>query len=487
MLYGVAFYCIETYFERRTLKESTFKFGEVYMVKKVIALCLLSLAGTVASGVTRDSSLSVLVIGDSNTEHGFITLALGDTLRKHYGGSTGTGYLPFDSAFYTLRYNRVPGFSIAYPETWTLLDMFEWNRLEEKPYLSPNGQWCKSTSVGARATVTFPGNGIDVYWLAQPAGGEFSVTIGGTVRCTVSTVGEIGVQKTTITGLEGTSQTMQCDVTSLPESGSVILLGVDARTDLVGSGGRSVVHNWGNGWSSTMDFLAIDSLVFQTGLQKLAPDVVVVLLGTNDHLQDSRAPESLTTNLITIINRIKAAGFTGKIMLVSTFMTENESGATFVPQYREISWPGAAAATGVAYWDMSTWFDMWSMPVMMDGNHCNELGGKLIGHEMFRRIQTAFPSSAVELQHQRKLNHHNDNYGQPRYVAGQLILPLYKGELETMELFAMNGTRVNISVQGAHGSSGSSCMVPRLSTGVYSLKVQWQNGRTQSWRLPVLQ
>ena len=454
------------------------------MCQKILLSVLFSFTAAVCS---PGSGLSVLIIGDSNTEHGFISLALADTVRSYYGGSSGTGYIPFDAAFYELRYQRVPRFSMEYPDTWKVIDMFEGSRLQEKPYLSPNGQWLKSASVGATAMVTFPGNGVEVYWLAQPTGGDFSIRIGSTYQCTVSTAGPTSVHKTSVTGLTGSSQFMQCSVTSLPEAqSSVVLLGVDARSDSSEStGGRSVVHNWGNGWSATSDFLAIDSLVFQTGLRELAPDIVVVLLGTNDHLQDSRSAADLKVNLKAILNRIKAAGFSGKIMLVSTFMTDNESGRTFVPQYRATAWPEAAAETGVPYWDMSTWYGNWDPRYMMDGNHCNATGGRKIAVEMFRQILAAFPATGIS----RKANDVRPAVamqGQPWYTQGRIILPGQQGMPQSVELFSPDGSCKEIVLPGKPVSTGISYTVPRLGRGVYSLRARWKDRSVRTWLVTVL-
>ncbi len=47
------------------------------------------------TGTSRSAGFSVLIIGVSNTEPGFISLVFADTLRNYYpGGSSGTGYIP---------------------------------------------------------------------------------------------------------------------------------------------------------------------------------------------------------------------------------------------------------------------------------------------------------------------------------------------------------------------------------------------------------
>jgi hypothetical protein len=356
-------------------------------------LCMfLALPGALGA---EKKGMSILVIGDSNTEHAFITLHLADTLRKYLGvAAMGSGYIPLDSSFYAIRYKRYSGITIGYDTvSWKLMDMFEWTRLPP-PFVSPNGQWLKSATVNARAAVTFIGNGADVYWLADSLGGTFSIDIDDTMRTVVTTSGKISVRKTAVSGLGFRSHTMRLTVTAIPDGGRVTLLGFDARNDFSNEPKRSVVHNWGNGWCSTQDFLGIDSIVFASGLRVLAPDVVVVLLGTNDHLQDNRSAVDFKAKIISIVNRIKASGIDAGILLVSTFMTNNTSGATFLPQYRATSWPEAASETGVQYWDMSGWFGPWKGYQMMDENHCDEGGGHKIANEMFNQILQRFNASS---------------------------------------------------------------------------------------------
>jgi Leucine-rich repeat (LRR) protein len=360
------------------------------MKKILLFFCIL--VTTVLAGNT---GWSILIIGDSNTEQGFITHSLADSLLAYVGASSsmGTGYIPINSGFYEVRDGRVPDVKTSYSDSWKLMDMFEGTRLPP-PYLSPSGHWLVSSTAGAVATVTFAGNGVDVYWLSNTNGGEFSIIIDNVAKDTLNTNGSRSVQKTNIKGLNSGNHTMQLKVLSVPSSGNVTLLGFDGRNDISGITNRSVVHNWGNGYSASIDFMKIDSAVFATGLQKLDPDVVLLLIGTNDHLQDKRSAPEFKANLKVILNRIKAAGFENRVLLVSTYMTHtgDGSGAVFIPQYRATSWPEAAKETSVSYWDMSTWFgDDDAQWLYFDGCHCWDVCGKRIAPEMLRQIIARFP------------------------------------------------------------------------------------------------
>jgi lysophospholipase L1-like esterase len=403
-------------------------------------------------------------------------------LQRYFGvASMGTGYTPLNSGFYELRNNVFSGLTVSYPNTWTLLDMFEGSRLSTKPYLSPHGHWLESSTVGATATVTFPGNGVDVYWLSDTAGGRFSIIADNVAKDTVNTAGSRGVLKTTVAGLTSGNHTVQLRVTSVPVSGNVTLLGFDARNDLCGAAKRSVVHNWGNGYAATVDFLGIDSTVFVTGLQKLSPDIVVVLLGTNDHLQDSRSAPELKANLKAIINRVKAAGFAGKIMLVSTFMTNNTSGATFIPQYRATSWPQAADETGVAYWDMSAWYGAWNSALMLDANHCNQTGAKKIAVEMLRQILTKFPPVSIAETRSRTAAEANVR---PLCASGRLFAPVTGQGRLRIEITDIKGAVIKKTYMNASQGTILHCGPGHLSNGIYIVNVNG-NGTRVGWRLPV--
>ncbi|MEO6094384.1 MAG: SGNH/GDSL hydrolase family protein [Fibrobacteria bacterium] len=431
----------------------------------------------------RKDGMSVLIIGDSNTETGFTSKALADTMRTYFGvASAGTGYIPLNSGFYEISSHLISDVTISYQNTWKFIDMFEgYPRQTAKPYLSPSGHWLTSSTVNAVATVTFPGNGVDIYWLANTTGGSFSIIVDNVTDTTVNTAGPHGVQKTEISGLTSGNHTVQFKVTSVPASGSVILLGFDARSNFSAVTSRPVVHNWGNGWSATSDFLDIDSVIFATGLQKLAPDIVVVLLGTNDHLQSSRSALDVKTNLKAIINRIKAAGLTGKIMLVSTFMTNNSSGATLVPQYRAISWPQAASETGVAYWDMSTWFGVGSNALMQDANHVNLAGGKKIGVEMFRQILEKFPPVSTSETHARAATKLKSF---ARYTNGRLLVPIDGEGSFHIEVADLRGTLILKRNGNASESHVVDFGLVHLDTGMYIVKVH-QGESNATWSIAV--
>ena len=433
----------------------------------------------------EDKELSILVIGDSNTEYGYITRALADTLSNlFYTGAGGTGYIPLNSSFYAVRYKRYQDISITYSSTsWICMDMFEGTRMATIPYLSPNGHWLKSIMSGAVATVQCPGNGIDIYWLSHSTGGTFSISIDEKIYDTISTIGSQSVQKTSIHGLSTDKHTVHFEVISVPAQGNVTLLGFDAHYGTADQYKRSVVHNWGNGYCTTADFLNIDSTIFVSGLQQCKPDVVVILLGTNDHFQDRRSAPEFKTNLKALINRIKTSEVTANILLTSTFMTNETTGATYLPKYQATAWPEAASETEVEYWDMCAWFGPYDATYMNGSVHCNARGGKKIASEMLKKILQRFPTITSR-----------STYGAPfsspsysiHYTPDMLIVKQKNYLPYQINLFSTAGKRF----ASLHGSGSHTFRLDRKNginkPGIYIAKLHI-DGRTEYYHFPVVQ
>jgi hypothetical protein len=435
---------------------------------------------------------TILLIGDSNTEFGYYSTALMDTLQSYYGvKGMGPGYIPMDSSFNALQKKNYlvhkDTVSIRYPvTTWTKYDMFEGTRLSSMPYLSGNGQWLKSTTVGAIDSVIFLGTGVDVYWLADSLGGSFSIAIDGVLIDTVSTKGTRSSQKTIITGLTVQRHTMLLKVLSASAAGPVILQGFDSHTDMSGHSKRSLVHNWGNGYCATLDFVRIDSTIFVTALQQLAPDVVVILLGTNDYGIDSRSAAEFKTFLKVIINRVKAANINSGIMLVSAFNTlgaDTVKAKQFLPQYKATSWPEAASECGVEYWDMNTWFTPYVTTAYMSGVHIvNAAGGKILGNEMLNQILKRF---TTPIKNPVIVSSTKPSLAGVEYHPERSLL-IVKGTAHySLELISLNGARVahvSSSTPHTYTLNSGEFSVP---AGVYYLRVCCA-GKSAVWSVPVL-
>ncbi|HUU96733.1 MAG TPA: hypothetical protein VM487_13430, partial [Phycisphaerae bacterium] len=227
-------------------------------------------------------ALNILIIGDSNTEIGHISNGLNTLLKEQFGDS-GSGYVPLHERDQRWLPKTI---AVRNDDGWKKFDMFDGARLPP-PYLAPDGNWVTSVRTGATTTVTFTGAAIDIYWLGQPEGGAIQVVLDGKPGKPISTAAPtLAVNKTHIPSTKAGDHVL----TLTAGGGKVTLLGADA---LAGAGNRrAVVHKWGNGFSTTKDFLAIEEGILRTGLEELNPQVVVLLLGTNDHNIDKSSPEA---------------------------------------------------------------------------------------------------------------------------------------------------------------------------------------------------
>jgi hypothetical protein len=344
--------------------------------------------------VTTPSVKRVLQIGDSNTEIGYITNGLRNSIIDDLGDQ-GTGYYPLNAARTGAAYNTLPaGFSITNDASWQQLDMHNGTRLTA-PHWAPDGNWIESSTANATTTVQFNGTGLDIYWLARSSGGSFSVTVDGVPNSTVNTNDSAtSTKRTRITGLASGNHTVLLKVVS----GNVALLGVDAMKGSTLDGDRSVVHKFGNGWAATEDYLAIDTGVLQSAMALLDPTDVCIVLGTNDHNNDNRSPPDFQTNMETLIGRIQTALPSAKIWVVSTFETDTTQGkTTLLPNYVATSFPGAATATSSSYWNMHGWFGAYNAGRMLDAFHCNSTSGASIGQELYRNLTTTAPTAQASM------------------------------------------------------------------------------------------
>lgn len=337
--------------------------------------CLCSQSGNSSSGDLK-KSMRILIIGDSNTEIGNITMPLKAMIDSKYGNS-GTGYCTLNPS----SMGRVPdSLSVNCDTNWIRFDMRDGWVPEPGPYFAPDGLSISSERPGATVTVRFNGTGIDLYYLQDQEGGRFNVSIDGRKKVTVNTkVSPASTGKVQYCNLSSGWHSMTVKV----NTGRVTLFGVDARRADVKDDTRFVLHKWGNGWASTAEYTGIDRNVFITGLKKLNPDKVVILLGTNDHGLDRRDALTVRDNLKEIITRIHEALPSSGVIVVSTFATSDSEIQGILPGYVTTSFPGAAREAQASYWDMSTWFGPYDPAKLEDGVHVTETYGRTIASMLF--------------------------------------------------------------------------------------------------------
>ena len=347
--------------------------------KKNIAFSLF-LYICISCSQKEKQSLRILLIGDSNTEAGNITMPLKKLLDSAYGDH-GTGYC-------TLNPNsmgQVPdSLSVQCDSNWAMFDMRNDFKPEQPPYYSPDGLSISSSKHGAIVKVNFSGKGIDLYYLTHPAGGNFSVVIDGIEKGIFSQNDRVyKTGKMSFKNLTHDKHLLSVKVIA----GAVTFLGIDVKRTNVENKRRFILHKWSNAWASTNDYLNINREVFSSALQELDPNRIVILLGTNDHNLDHRNPDTFKSNLKELVRRIKNALPATEILIVSTFTTDSDESRNILPLYISKSFPEAAGETNSSYWNMNAWFGPYDPQKLPDGVHVNEIYGKLIAAELFKRLK----------------------------------------------------------------------------------------------------
>ena len=340
------------------------------------------------------AGLNVLVIGDSNTEIGYITGELARLFEQKYG-YFGSGYHSLNAPI-GMGSGYLPYLKIENVGWWQKPAMVQPGA--PKPYVAPDGSYVWSNLAGAHTEVKFWGDAVDVYWLADPDGGEMSATVdAGPVQAVQTKSAARTVQRTTVKGFAAGWHTLTLTV----KSQTITLLGVEARVETPVGAARAVVHKWGKGWATTADYLDVDPAIFAAALKLLQPDVAVILLGTNDHNLKGYNRDEYAANMAKIIARVKMAVPATRVLVVSTFQVNSGWSNNGLAQYLQVL-PEICRQSGAAYWDMSTWFGgPWAKNnadgLMQDGVHVNQKGGeKIVGqlYEELRKVAITPPAAA---------------------------------------------------------------------------------------------
>lgn len=349
---------------------------------KLCALLLLAFQSTTygqPAVIDSAKGLQVLFIGDSNTEIGNITTGLSSIFDSIYGND-GSGYFTVNPNSMGL----VPGNpTIECDSNWVYFDMRNAMQPEPAPYYSPNGLSIYSSAKDATTIIQFSGEAIDLYYLQTQTAGDFFASVDGGEKIKVGCKGSLQTKKISLHAPGKGQHKLMIE----NAGGTITLLGVDIKTNNTQTGKRHIVHKWGNAWASSEDIKGIDETVFNTALQVLQPNLVVLLIGTNDYNLDDRSPVDFKNNLTTIITSIKKAHPGLPVMIVSTFDTDGEKAKALLPQYVASSFPEAARETRSYYFNLYKWFGSYSVEKLPDGLHVNKAYGKKIAEQLYREIR----------------------------------------------------------------------------------------------------
>lgn len=219
-------------------------------------------AAKIQSSVTEQ--LKIILTGDSWTEHSVIATELKKLLVGAYG-EAGSGWINMGA-----ERNMLDGITITYSTGWTVNDMD--NGAAAFPYgCAPDGFTRTSSTVGNTITLgnLTKGNELSVFFGNTSGVFSYQINSAAEVQVTADATGKVVIPLTT-------SSTVILKVVS----GTICFFGMHLR-QTTGSGVE--LNKLGNGNCTGRDYLKI-SPAAQSGFTSFfSPDVVVIILGTNDY------------------------------------------------------------------------------------------------------------------------------------------------------------------------------------------------------------
>ena len=222
-------------------------------------------ASRIKSGIAQQVRL--LITGDSWTEHKTITNEILPLVRADLG-EVGSGWVNLG-----VENNQVDNISVTKTGAWAYRDL---DATSLFPHGSgPDGFILTSTAAGDTLTVSnlSKGNKLTVFY--GKADGVFKYSINGGAETTItSSASGTAVQSTTI------DVSADSNIVFTILSGTVVLFGLHLRKS-TGSGVE--VSKVGNGSCTGQDYLKISPSAQANFNDYLKPDLVIIILGTNDY------------------------------------------------------------------------------------------------------------------------------------------------------------------------------------------------------------
>jgi lysophospholipase L1-like esterase len=252
-----------------------------------------------------DGPLTVVCIGDSNTEIVGYAGALRLLLQGCYGDG-GTGYQTFGKRMEELSFAPV----IRREGAWTDFD-FAIDPSQPpapRPWLAPDGLWAATESNGAAMSVkcAFPAH-IRLYYQVGPGLGSFAVT---GVASAKELKADCQAEKSGISRIEFDATTF----TVRHAAGRIVLFGFDAQRQ--GLRGGAVVHQLGNAFGMAHQFAAMEEETYARFLGDTRPDLITILLGTNDMNNGWKADE-YREQLEILVGKIRRAAPGASVLIMS--------------------------------------------------------------------------------------------------------------------------------------------------------------------------
>ncbi|EXS25590.1 GDSL-like Lipase/Acylhydrolase family protein [Acinetobacter baumannii 573719] len=327
-------------------------------------------AAKLKSGLTQQ--LRVIMTGDSWTEHKTITNEVLALVRAEYG-EAGSGWISLG-----VENNQLDGISLAKAGTWAYADL---NQVSSFPNGSgPDGFTLTSSTVDSTITVSglAKGNQLTLFFGKTDGTFKYSVNGGADVTVVASSSGS-AVQTATIP-IEGASNIVFTMV-----SGTVAFFGMHLRQT---SGSGVEVTKLGNGGSTGKDYLKISPTAQANFSSYLAPDLVVLILGTNDYRLSGNTVQTFKDGLTAIIDGYRTSNPNCGFILIAP---GNSNAPPLIPlsDFRDAIYEVAQAKT-CEFYNMYDDWNTWSIEnangQWADAYHVSKSGAYRIAQKLFKNF-----------------------------------------------------------------------------------------------------
>jgi lysophospholipase L1-like esterase len=330
----------------------------------------------------QNTQFAINCIGDSWSYDPSYTSPLARELRRLYGNA---GHGSVQTISPRLASNASgSGYTIAASGSWT-------NTTHTRS--TPDLGVSVSSTAGSRMTTTGPTGAIDKAFLfyEPSADGQAQYRWNGGAWMPIALTSGTGIARVDITAGAPSSGrwTLEIEVVS----GECRLSIIDLRSNAAGVR----VNKLGDSGSQARTWAAATAETWQAGQALLAPDLFIIMLGTNDQVR--RNPDLLPADLLTIATRCKAAVPSADVLLMQP--PENLLGRSTLMKDLTAAVRDMAIANDIAFIDMQHYFGPadnpsfyasdGAFPLMRPDNvHPNNDGSLMLADVALRVLTSSF-------------------------------------------------------------------------------------------------
>jgi len=330
-------------------------------------------------GEDEDGKVRVVMYGASHTAADIFPGYLRAYLQSRFGDG-GHGYVAMvkPSKFYrpmAMTVENSRGWKIEHAQTREGRDDGYFGLMGASAATSKKRSYGRVVPAELKAGASGQTTHYDLYYLRQPGGGRFKVSVDGKVVATINTKAKEVAPGYHSLSREAGPHTVEVEPLG---DGEVRLFGMTVENDQKGV----VVDTLGIGGTRASNQLKWNEHVWADNLRRRAPDLLVLAYGTNESVDDDQPIEVYKRQLREVLARLQRAAPAASCLLVGPgdFPIKGADGS-FAPRPRTTQIVEAqreiSAEAGCAFWDamqfmggqgsMLTWAS--AQPAMAQSDH----------------------------------------------------------------------------------------------------------------------